>query len=159
MTHGVAATSGHLANNGGIRGHSAGAVFPFVLYMQGTFDAIGHWVLQPNGLRIGPFKTHSQAEGLAARLKATGQIAIDDTATVEAVLNPPTHNYYTDADGLEQGWRWRHPIGADQYSRAEFTDNYGQTWQRSACDVRTLRMDGAGYRSLGVDPQWPEVTH
>ena len=32
---GVTSTSGHLADNGGIRGHSAGSVFPYVVYARG----------------------------------------------------------------------------------------------------------------------------
>lgn len=160
MTHGVAATSGHLASNGGIRGHSAGAVFPFVVYQQGTPSELYHWVLQPNGLRIGPFEKYEQAENLAARLKLTGQLAKDDTATVEAILNPPTHNYYVDSDGLEQKWRWRHPIGAEAHSRAEVTSDWGASWTKSGHTVRELRGEvrGCTFRSIGTDPLWPSNT-
>lgn len=45
MTHGVAATSGHIANNGGIRGHSAGATFPWIVFQKG--ENIG--ILTPSG--------------------------------------------------------------------------------------------------------------
>lgn len=41
MSHGVAATAGHLASNPGIRGHSAGDFFPFILV--GTGD--DHWLV------------------------------------------------------------------------------------------------------------------
>lgn len=46
MSHGVAATAGHLSSNGGIRGHSAGEHFPFIVV--GTGD--DKWYVQsPNG--------------------------------------------------------------------------------------------------------------
>lgn len=44
--HGVAATRGHLADNGGVRGHSAGDVFPFIIV--GTGDDKWH-VQLPDG--------------------------------------------------------------------------------------------------------------
>lgn len=59
--HGVAATKGHLAGNGGLRGHSVGGVFPCVIYQQGTFDDLYHWVQQPNGVKAGPFLTYEEA--------------------------------------------------------------------------------------------------
>lgn len=156
---GVELTAGHRSDQMGIRGHSAGPVFPFVVYAQGTPDELYHWVLQPNGLRIGPFEKYEQAEGLAGRLKATGQIAKDDAATVAAGLNPPTHNYFTDIDGLHQEWRWRCKIGEQGDQPAEYTDNHGKSWHMSAHPVKALRnpLPGQTFRSLGTDPQWPNI--
>lgn len=65
MTHGVAATKGHCAGNGGLRGHSVGDVFPCVIYQQGTFDSLTHWVLQPNGVRVGPLANYDEAHAAA----------------------------------------------------------------------------------------------
>lgn len=47
--HGVASTRGHLSDNGGVRGHSAGDVFPFIIV--GTGDDMWH-VQLPDGRRI-----------------------------------------------------------------------------------------------------------
>lgn len=45
-------TSGHLSNNGGIRGHSAGDIFPWRVMAQGTFDSLRWHVIKPNGEAI-----------------------------------------------------------------------------------------------------------
>lgn len=42
MTHGVQSTKGHLASNGGLRGHSVGDTFPFIPFMQGTEYCVRH---------------------------------------------------------------------------------------------------------------------
>ena len=66
MSHGVAATAGHLASNGGIRGHSAGDFFPFILV--GTGD--DHWLVQmPNGRQWGRFWFAESAIRVAHMLK------------------------------------------------------------------------------------------
>ncbi len=55
-THGVAATSGHCASNGGLRGHSVGDVFPYIPFFKGTeTQAIEQWVRTPSGDELGPF--------------------------------------------------------------------------------------------------------
>ena len=41
-------TAGHLAGSGGVRGHSAGDIFPYVIYAQGTFDSLV-WHIKGNG--------------------------------------------------------------------------------------------------------------
>ena len=46
-------TSGHLSGNGGVRGHSAGEFFPFMIMAQGTPDALRHYVIKPNGEKLG----------------------------------------------------------------------------------------------------------
>lgn len=35
--HGVSSTKGHMSSSGGIRGHSAGDVFPYVIVLVGSF--------------------------------------------------------------------------------------------------------------------------
>lgn len=158
MTHGVAATSGHLADNGGIRGHSAGPVFPFILYAQGTFDALGYWILQPNGLRIGPFKKWELAESFAMRLKMFGQLDPEKPETADIIRGATAvpYTYYRDyTDTLHDPWRWRIEAGADPDSKAEYTCDAGETWQTGHYKVREVRQD-SGFISVGSDPQWQE---
>lgn len=52
--HGVASTSGHLASNGGLRGHSVGDVFPYVPYFKGNphEGALEQWVITPKGKHL-----------------------------------------------------------------------------------------------------------
>jgi len=55
-THGVSATSGHCASNGGLRGHSVGDVFPYIPFFKGTeTQKIEQWVRTPSGEELGPF--------------------------------------------------------------------------------------------------------
>lgn len=153
MTHGVAATAGHLADNGGIRGHSAGEVFPFVIYQQGTFNELYHWVLQPNGLRIGPFDDHAGAEQTAKRLKLRGQLPrVAEPDAVEAGVCPVTL-YYVDRDGLQQLWRWRITPDMADNDRAEVTSDGGDSWRESAHTVDEVR-DSQRFTLVGVDPKW-----
>ncbi len=42
-------TSGHLTNNGGIRGHSAGEFYPFRVIAVGKLDSIKWHVVYPDG--------------------------------------------------------------------------------------------------------------
>lgn len=46
-------TSGHLASNMGIRGHSAGDIYPFRVMGQGKPDDIKWFVVKPNGEQLG----------------------------------------------------------------------------------------------------------
>ena len=147
MTHGVAATAGHLADNGGIRGHSAGEVFPFVIYQQGTFNELHHWVLQPNGLRIGPFEDHASAENTAKHLKLHGQLP----RTVEK--SSPDTMYYVDHAGLSQAWRWRILPDAAPSDLAEVTHTHGAHWYASAYTVEALRKNNM-FSLIGTDPKW-----
>ena len=63
-------TSGHLADNGGLRGHSAGDIFPWRIMSQGTFADMTHWVISPQGNKMGQgFKTVSAAMRSARALK------------------------------------------------------------------------------------------
>jgi hypothetical protein len=64
--HGVAATAGHLASNGGIRGHSAGDVFPFIVV--GTGDDMWH-VQLPDGRMFGTYYHAKTAHDTAVLLK------------------------------------------------------------------------------------------
>ena len=66
MSHGVAATAGHLASNGGLRGHSVGDTFPWIVMQRG--DRIG--VLTPAGWFIPDLSsTWKSAELLASGMK------------------------------------------------------------------------------------------
>lgn len=155
---GILNTSGHLADNGGTRGHSADLVFPFVLYAQDTFDALGYWILQPNGLRIGPFEDYSESESFAMRLKMFGQLDPDkpETADIIRTAVESTYTYYRDcADDLHSPWRWRIKVGANPDSAAEFTNISGEFWYDSTYKVREVRQD-AVFISIGSDPQWQE---
>lgn len=42
-------TSGHLKSNGGIRGHSAGDIFPFIVLAVGKPDHLLWRIKKPNG--------------------------------------------------------------------------------------------------------------
>lgn len=65
-------TSGHLLNNGGIRGHSAGIVFPLVVVAKGTPHGILWYVQGVDGKRLGRYTcsahtAHARALVLAQR--------------------------------------------------------------------------------------------
>ncbi|AHK11941.1 p10-like protein [Vibrio phage CHOED] len=66
---GVLATRGHLASNGGIRGHSAGATFPYVVFAYGTPTALKWGVREPNGTEHKDCDSSQEAEDLAIILK------------------------------------------------------------------------------------------
>lgn len=59
-------TAGHLQNNGGLRGHSVGEGFPFVVFAQGPFDKLRWKVKHPDGSVSGDFRSATTA-GLYAR--------------------------------------------------------------------------------------------
>lgn len=68
--HGVQATKGHLASNGGLRGHSVGASFPFIVFASGCFDEITWNVRAPSGELVGTgYKSASEAEEVAISFK------------------------------------------------------------------------------------------
>ncbi len=46
-------TSGHLSSNGGLRGHSAGSIFPWRIMVQGELDNLQYWVINPSGEKVG----------------------------------------------------------------------------------------------------------
>lgn len=62
-------TIGHLESNGGLRGHSVGEHFPFVVFAQGTFDAIRWRVVCPDGQDKGSFRSAKVAGEYARYLK------------------------------------------------------------------------------------------
>lgn len=63
-------TKGHLSTNGGIRGHSAGDIFPYRIMIQGTFDALKYYVINPDGTKhIYVSFTASAAYQMAVMLK------------------------------------------------------------------------------------------
>lgn len=63
---GVAATAGHCAGNGGLRGHSVGDVFPVVVYQRGNPGFITHWLRLPDGRDIGPYHSYDDVHRAAA---------------------------------------------------------------------------------------------
>lgn len=62
-------TKGHLLNNGGIRGHSAGDIFPYRIMLQGELHALKYWVINPQGHKLYPYATAQGAHALAEILK------------------------------------------------------------------------------------------
>lgn len=68
-------TRGHLSGSGGIRGHSAGSVFPYVIVAQGTPDNL-IWYVLGNGLALHensiPYASYEAAEATALNLKLMG---------------------------------------------------------------------------------------
>jgi len=42
-------TKGHLVSQGGLRGHSVGDVFPFIVFAEGTYDTLVWKVRYPCG--------------------------------------------------------------------------------------------------------------
>lgn len=71
MSHGVASTAGHLASNGGLRGHSVGDVFPFIPFLKG-FD--NYCVRHPSGAITEGLDSWQQAENEAHHLKLVHEI-------------------------------------------------------------------------------------
>ena len=65
-----AITSGHLANNGGIRGHSAGDIYPWRLMAQGTMADLRYWVINPAGEKVAKQRKAREAMAVARVLKA-----------------------------------------------------------------------------------------
>ena len=61
-------TSGHLKTNGGIRGHSAGDIFPWRVMAQGTMDNLKYWLIKPDGEKHSAFFTTAAAYSLGRRL-------------------------------------------------------------------------------------------
>lgn len=73
--HGVAATRGHLENNGGLRGHSVDKVFPYIVLAMGN-PHLGtqRWYVQdPAGnMSALHFRTARLAESYALVAKSIG---------------------------------------------------------------------------------------
>jgi len=53
-------TSGHLSNNGGVRGHSAGDFFPWRVMVKGS-DTLRYIVINPDGSYMSTWKTSKAA--------------------------------------------------------------------------------------------------
>lgn len=69
MTQGVASTRGHCAGNGGLRGHSVGSMFPYMIVLCGHPDAVTYQVWGPGGFRSRQFGSWDEAGKLAHQLK------------------------------------------------------------------------------------------
>ena len=65
LTHGrgVSATKGHMTIQGGIRGHSAGDIFPYIIVLKGNFVDGFEYLLTGNGIeKVGrPYDTYDHA--------------------------------------------------------------------------------------------------
>lgn len=66
---GIEQTKGHTADGSGLRGHSIGELFPYILMGKGAGDSFGWYIRSPNGEEFGPYTTTSQAyiNGLAMK--------------------------------------------------------------------------------------------
>lgn len=101
---GVTQTRGHLASNGGLRGHSVGDVFPVIISFAGTFDNLKRYVTAPDGashlvnndeeareLAEAWLMTRQLLQGEAAssfeRCKVKANIQKDGTTECEAVYD------------------------------------------------------------------------
>ena len=72
-------TSGHLSNNGGIRGHSAGDIYPWRIMGQGTLNALKYHVIAPNGKKYNTgYTTTTQAMAAARIFKANAEKAFKE---------------------------------------------------------------------------------
>lgn len=73
LNHGVAATKGHLESNGGLRGHSVGHSFPYVVIAKGNPNTDLKWFVQtPQGVVLDtPYNTAQEAEEAAIYCKLT----------------------------------------------------------------------------------------
>jgi len=60
---------GHLTNNGGLRGHSVGDIYPWRVMISGKIDALKYWVVNPSGRPIERFFTSKGAFTRARILK------------------------------------------------------------------------------------------
>lgn len=60
-------TSGHLANDGGIRGHSAGDFYPYRVMAQGKPDSLKWWVINPQGNKVGSWCSRAKTACIMAR--------------------------------------------------------------------------------------------
>lgn len=67
MTNGIASTKGHLASNGGLRGHSVGIYFPCIMSKIGTFEDMKELVITPTGQAV--LDTWDEATALAVSWK------------------------------------------------------------------------------------------
>ena len=63
---GVAATRGHCAGNGGLRGHSVGGVFPCVVFQQGNPNTLlTYGFISPDGVEHAQFGSWEDAYAAA----------------------------------------------------------------------------------------------
>ena len=67
-------TKGHLVNQGGIRGHSAGDIFPYIIMLKGTLDNLKYHVIGKGRTPDYTFAhaTYEQAHSQAVELMEEG---------------------------------------------------------------------------------------
>lgn len=58
-------TQGHLVNDGGIRAHSAGLIYPYRIMAQGLISNLTWWVINPQGKKCGRWCTPDGAQAHA----------------------------------------------------------------------------------------------
>lgn len=61
---------GHLPDGSSVQQHSAGGLYPFVLYARQVGDRVLWGVIQPNGTEIEAERTYPMAAALAEAMKA-----------------------------------------------------------------------------------------
>ena len=61
-------TQGHLGSNGGLRGHSVGDIFPYIVFAEGKLDNLKYKIRTPDGNIVGEFNTFKDAENEAKQL-------------------------------------------------------------------------------------------
>ena len=67
---GIEQTKGHTADGSGLRGHSVGELFPYILMGKGCPGNFGWYILCPNGDECGPYPTAKQAFACGMDIKA-----------------------------------------------------------------------------------------
>lgn len=80
VPHGVAATKGHISGQGGLRGHSVGDIFPYIVFAQGNPHVVGglRWrIRKPDGSVVGDYRHASTAHTIAKSMKESE--ATDET--------------------------------------------------------------------------------
>ncbi len=65
-------TSGHLLNNGGLRAHSVGDIYPWRIMATGTANDLVWWVINPAGEKVAFRASPHSAMIMARRLIKMG---------------------------------------------------------------------------------------
>lgn len=63
---GVSSTRGHSAGNGGLRGHSCGDVFPYIIVACGHPDSLTYQVWCPDGTKSKQYGSYDEAYRIAS---------------------------------------------------------------------------------------------
>lgn len=60
---------GHLNDGSSVQKHSAGPLYPYIIYAKQCGDALRYGVMTPSGKEV-PVGSYTQADALAAHMKA-----------------------------------------------------------------------------------------